>query len=135
MVEVQSGSGGSVTLNDRELKSNLDELSRNLNVVADKMRQAFEGFGVALEQCAEAIIKASYEIPMDAYHALGMLHPDEIEAQRRIERDLYLLLDAPPDEVVDHIISQPNHTWHGLTIYPDEAWRYRGNDYWMEWRR
>ena|SRR6266498_5135080 len=41
---------------------------------------------------------------------------------------------ALPDELTDFIVRQPNHTWNGLTIYPDEAWRYRNNDLWITWR-
>jgi hypothetical protein len=46
----------------------------------------------------------------------------------------YWLKIAPPSELVDYIISQPNHTWHGITIYPGEAWRYRDTDLWITWR-
>src|SRR5438132_1544700 len=46
----------------------------------------------------------------------------------------YWLNIAPPHELADYIVRQPNHTWHGLTIYPDEAWRYRHNDLWITWR-
>jgi hypothetical protein len=47
---------------------------------------------------------------------------------------IYWLKIAPPDELADFIVRQPNHTWNGLTIYPGEAWRYRHTDLWITWR-
>ena len=35
----------------------------------------------------------------------------------------YWLKIAPPNELADYIVKQPNHTWNGITIYPGEAWR------------
>ncbi|MBA3873553.1 MAG: hypothetical protein H0X30_30850 [Anaerolineae bacterium] len=46
----------------------------------------------------------------------------------------YWLHIAPPDELAKFIVRQPNHTWNGLTIYPDEVWRYCSNDLWINWR-
>ena len=48
---------------------------------------------------------------------------------------LYWLNLAPSEELADYIVRQPNHTWNGLTIYPDEVWRYRHSDLWITWRR
>ena len=33
----------------------------------------------------------------------------------------YWLWDASPKELVEHIVNEPNHTFRGVTIYPDEA--------------
>jgi len=46
----------------------------------------------------------------------------------------YWLKIAPPNELADYIVKQPNHTWNGITIYPGEAWRYRDTDLWITWR-
>jgi hypothetical protein len=46
----------------------------------------------------------------------------------------YWLHIASPDELVKFIVRQPNHTWNGLTIYPDEVWRYCSTDLWIHWR-
>jgi len=47
----------------------------------------------------------------------------------------YWLWDASPKELVEHIVNEPNHTFRGVTIYPDEAWRYENTGAWIWWRR
>jgi len=53
---------------------------------------------------------------------------DELREHRMINH-------AEPDEVVQYILQQPKHTWKGVTIYPDEAWRYEQKSDWMWWRQ
>lgn len=43
--------------------------------------------------------------------------------------------ECDPERIVNFILLQPNYTWMGLTIYPDEAWRYRNTTDWMWWRK
>ena len=56
-----------------------------------------------------------------------------IDENLRLSQQYWLNI-APPHELADYIVRQPNHTWHGLTIYPGEAWRYRHTDLWITWR-
>jgi hypothetical protein len=63
----------------------------------------------------------------------GVSDKPPIDENLRLSQQYWLNI-APPDELTDYIVRQPNHSWHGLTIYPDEAWRYRHNDLWITWR-
>ena len=114
---------------------NMDELKIpkfKINTDAfDELNAALINFGEvaakAVSDLAIGITKRLCDMPPQMYHQMGLKHPDEIR------RDYYLYT-AEPDEVVDYIVSQPNHTWNGVTIYPDEVWRYRCKADWMWWR-
>lgn len=122
-------------MNNRDLIFDFDAFNKDAEVAFKRLQPIMQEIGQRLEELSANLVKAAREIPPELYHGIGMLHPFEVDTQLRLEHDQYLLVDASPDEVVEYIISQPNHTWRGLTIYPDEAWRYRHNDYWMGWRR
>lgn len=87
-----------------------------------------QDFVSAMSAMAQRFVNHWNALPPEAWHAIGLKHPREYQ-------EAYYWDQAPADELVDYIISQPNHTWRGMTIYPDEAWRYRHSDRWMEWRR
>lgn len=50
------------------------------------------------------------------------------------EAENYMLWEADPKTVVQYILQKPNNTWHGVTIWPDESWRYECKSDWMWWR-
>ena len=70
--------------------------------------------------------------------ALGMIgaHSQMDFATQHSELlEAYWLNIAPADELAAYIVRQPNYTWNGLTIRPDEVWRYQHNDLWIHWRQ
>lgn len=85
-------------------------------------------FQTQLDELAANIIKIADELPPETYHKMGILHPREI-------RNKYYRDEAESAEVVQYILQQPDHTWMGVTIYPDEAWRYACKSDWMWWRQ
>lgn len=100
------------------------------------MAEAFQKLGEAMSKAAFASTEA-----MNAF--VFQLAQDE-RVQKLISQLIKELGNtitahyrdyAEPNEVVDYIIDQPNHTWMGVTIYPDEAWRYQSKSDWMWWRR
>jgi hypothetical protein len=85
----------------------------------------------------ERIETASFEDDISLAEAFARLEAvsDKLPMDENLRLpQQYWLNIAPPHELADYIVRQPNHTWHGLTIYPDEAWRYRHNDLWITWR-
>lgn len=107
--------------------SALDVLNKQINDASEGLSAAFAKFGVTLEQAANNITSHLNNLPPEFYHLYDMLHPRE-----RIEKHYRDVAD--PAEVVQYILQQPKHTWMGVTIMPDEAWRYEQKSDWMWWR-
>jgi len=103
-------------------------LNNQINDASEGLIAAFAKFGVTLEQAKNNIITHLNNLPPELYHQMGMLHPRE-----NLEK--YYRNVADPAEVVQYILQQPKHTWMGVTIMPDEAWRYEQKSDWMWWRQ
>lgn len=110
-----------------DAQTTLEVLTDQLNEASIGIIAAFSKFGVALEDAAHNMTVQFNALPPEFYHQMGMLHPRE-------SLDRHYREVAEPDEVVQYILQQPNHTWMGVTIWPDEAWRYSDKRDWMWWR-
>lgn len=95
-----------------------------MNQLGEAAARASALFQARLDETVANIIKIAEALPPETYHAIGMKHPREV-----------LLNEVEPAEVVQYILQQPDHTWMGVTIYPDEAWRYEHKSDWMWWRK
>lgn len=95
------------------IEINIEALKR-LSVTVQQFSDAMVQFGVAAGEYAAQMT--------DAFAKSGFI-------------DLYMRNHASAEQLTDFIVNCPNHTWNGLTIRPDEAWRYRENDLWITWRR
>lgn len=106
---------------------NLTEFIEAMNQLGESAARAGALFQARLDETVANIIKIADDLPPETYHAMGMKHPSE-------ELHDYYLNEAEPAEVVQYILHQPDHTWMGVTIYPDETWRYEHKSDWMWWR-
>jgi len=92
-------------------------------------------------QLGEALSKAMAPIATWNSIVLRLASDDQVKSLiDQFQRDTSETLDhyyrdeAEPADVVQYILQQPDHTWMGVTIYPDEAWRYACKSDWMWWR-
>ena len=98
----------------------------DLSQLNEAILQFGEAAAGAFTPLAEAFNTVFQQMPPDIYHKINVLHPRDTNEYYR---------EAEPAEVVQYILQQPDHTWMGVTIYPDEAWRYEHKSDWMWWRQ
>lgn len=100
-----------------------------------------EEVGRGFAKLGEALAKAAP--PLAAWDDLVIQLASDDQVKRLIEQlqcnisetlTRHYRDEAEPAEVVQYILQQPNNTWMGVTIYPDEAWRYACKSDWMWWR-
>ena len=111
-----------------DTQTELELLTKQIKNAVDALVNPLAQFGQSLEALADNMLVTFSALPPEAYHQFGLLHPLE-----RIEKHYPDV--AEPAEVVQYILQQPKHTWMGVTIMPDEAWRYEQKSDWMWWRQ
>lgn len=104
-------------------------LQQRLENDLNRVSEAFAQLGMVMTQSLTDFAAALANTP--GFKALMDFQTQVI--QRELED--YLLNHAAPEDVVAYIVKSPNHTWMGVTICPDEAWRYAAKSDWMWWRR
>lgn len=81
-----------------------------MNALAD----AIEVFGVKAESAAQSFVKMLSNSRFMEWYAIHCMTPYYLSR---------------------YISEQPNHTFNGVTIYPDEVWRFSSSNEWIWWKR
>jgi hypothetical protein len=101
-----------------------------------ELSQAFQNLGAVMVNAAVPAVEAfaGFTRILASDSRIKQLLEELIDNMHDVV-DEYMCSNAEPADVVKYIVDSPNHTWMGVTIYPDEAWRYEHKTDWMWWRK